>query len=62
MAVYPFPATTNKSRLGQGLLLSLSESRATVCCIAGLQLSVVLLLLRWEAGKVMTGKRSSSSV
>lgn len=45
-----------------GVLLSLSEPRATVCCIVGLQLSVVLLLLRWEVEKVMTGKRSSSSV
>lgn len=59
MGVYPFPGTTNESGLGQGVLLSLSDSGAMVCCTVGLQPSVVLFLLWWEVGKFMTGKRSS---
>lgn len=38
-----------------GVLLSLSESRATVCCTVGIQLSVVLFLLRWERSWVGKG-------
>lgn len=47
----------DETGFGQRMLLSLSGSWAKACFRVGLQLSVVFLLLRWELGKVVTGKK-----